>query len=122
MAFQLRAELLDDLFIVDILEALYHYKSMSIGLAQQILHFMNLISSVDSDENSSDLGCGPERNKPLRNVGSPNGYMVSRFDAKSDEGCCSPIYVTSELSIGSRVIEGSILKCILVRVKRYHCI
>ena len=48
--------------------------------------------------------------------------MVSRLDAKGDESRSSSIYITPELSIGSRVIEGCILKCILVRIKRHHCV
>ena len=44
---------------------------MGIGLFQQVLDLVDLIRSVNGNQNRTDLGGSPEGNKPGRNVGRP---------------------------------------------------
>ena len=83
---------------------------------------MNLISSVDSNKNSTDLCSGPEGYKPLGNIGGPNRNMVAWLYSESNESRCSSISVTYKFPIGASVVDSCILKGILVGIKRDHSI
>ena len=75
--FQFGAKLLDNTDIVGILIAVDHHKRMRIRLAEQVLRFINLIGCINGDKHGADLGSCPKGNKPLGDVGGPDGDMVA---------------------------------------------
>ena len=93
---------------------------MGIGLPQQILCFMDLIGSIDRNQNRTDLcGC-PESNEPGRYVGGPDSNLHTGTDTQGNQRTGKIIHIFPELFIRTGIVQGGVFEGILVREFLHH--
>ena len=95
---------------------------MSIRLLEEVFNLVNLIRSVDRNENRADFRCCPEGDEPRRNIRCPYCNVVSRLYAERNERSRTLVNVAAELRVRSRIVESCIFKRILVGVIVHHCV
>ena len=111
----LRTQLVDDLGIVRVQTAVDHNQGVGVGLAQQILCFVDLISGIDGNQYRAQLGGGPEGDKPGRHIGGPNGNLRAGLHAQGHQRSCESIHIFPKLGIGAGIVQGGVLKAVLIR-------
>ena len=93
---------------------------MGVGLTEQVFDLVDLVGSVHRDQYGADLGGGPEGHVPGGHVGGPNGHVIACLHAQRDQGGGTFVHVAAELGVGAGVIQGGILKRVLVGIFFRH--
>jgi len=60
-------------------------ESIALGLFKQVFDFRSPQTCIDGDEDRSDLRQRKLQHNPFGNIGSPQSYAVTRFDAKGKQ-------------------------------------
>ena len=95
---------------------------MRVGLAQEILDFVNFIRGVDSHEHGADFGRGPEGDVPGGHVGGPDGHVAALLDTHADERARKLIDIVAELRIRARIVAGRIAESVLIGELLHHAV
>ena len=76
---------------------------------------MDLISGINSNQNSADTNAGPECQEPLRTVGCPESDVGILLNAHGHEHLGYAVNVISELAVCSCVVTHCVSKSGLIR-------
>ena len=117
---ELRAELLYDFFIIDVLAVLDHHQSVGVGLTEQVFDLVDLVGGVHRHQYGADLGGSPEGDEPGGHVGGPNGHVIAGLHAQRDQGGGALVHIPTELGVGAGVIQGGVFERVLIGVFFRH--
>ena len=117
---QFRAELGDDPGVVAVPVAVDHHQGVGVGLAEEVLRLVDFIGGVHRHQHRADLRRGPEGDEPGGYVGGPDGHLVAGLHPQGDEGPGKLVHVVPELGVGPGIVQGGVLKGVLVRELLHH--
>ena len=117
---ELRAQLGDDAGVVAVPVSLDHHQGVGVGLAEEVLRLVDLVGGVHRHQHGADLGGGPEGDEPGGHVGGPHGHLVPGLHPHGDEAPGELVHVVPELAVGPGVVQGGVLKAVLVRELLHH--
>ncbi len=95
---QLRNQLVDGIQIIVVAKTVDDHQGGKVGLLNQILKFKLPILSIDSDQNSTNLGGGKHESGPVGNVTSPNTDMIPLTNTCCQKPFCQMVNTLIEVT------------------------
>ncbi len=117
---QLRAQFGNDPGIVAVPVAVDHHQRVRVGLAEEVLRFMDFIGGVYRHQHRADFCGGPEGDEPGGHVCGPDGHLVAAFDPQCDEGPGKLVHIVPELGVGPGIVQSGVLERVLIRKLLRH--
>ena len=94
---QFRHKLVYDLHVVAVAVAVYYEKVLRVGLLEREVHLVQLVVSVEREQDGADLRGGEHEYNPVRDVRRPKRDLLALLHAKGHEPLGHQINLLAEL-------------------------